>query len=159
MIVTMTPTHLDAVMRYEHEMFGTEAWTRQSYASELDDHELRAYFAIESEAGEGSDTDVLGWGGVMVVGQSAEILTIGVVPQARRQGLATDLLHTLLTEARRRGAVECFLEVREDNDAARAFYAREGFEQLRVRRGYYANGRVHGIEMRLALTTAREVPA
>lgn len=147
MIVTMTPTHLDSVMQYEDEMFGTEAWTRQSYAREIADRELRSYLAIESEAG-----DVLGWGGVMVVGPSAEILTIGVVPAARRRGLATDLLHALLDVARRRGAVECFLEVREDNEAARSFYAREGFEQLRVRRGYYANGRVHGIELRRDLT-------
>ena len=108
--------------------------------------ELRSYLASESD-----DGALLGWGGVMVVGPSAEILTIGVVPHARRQGLATDLLHALLEVARQRGARECFLEVREDNDAARAFYSREGFERLRVRRGYYANGRVHGIEMRLDL--------
>jgi ribosomal-protein-alanine N-acetyltransferase len=142
-IVPLTTAHLDGLMTYEHEMFGPEAWSRQSYASEIADTALRHYLAAESDDGE-----LLGWGGVMVVGPTAEILTIGVVPQARRRGLATELLHALLTEARRRDAEECLLEVREDNDAARAFYHREGFEQVRVRRGYYDHGRVHAIEMR-----------
>jgi ribosomal-protein-alanine N-acetyltransferase len=109
---------------------------------------LRHYLAVEGE-----DHELLGWGGVMVLGPSAEIMTIGVIPQARRRGLATDLLHALLAEAHRRGAQECFLEVREDNDAARAFYEREGFETVGVRRGYYDHGRVHAISMRLELTT------
>ena len=147
MIVTMTETHLDALMPYEQEMFGPEAWSRQSYAREIADTALRHYLAVEDE-----DGTLLGWGGVMVIGSSAELLTIGVVPQARRRGLATDLLHALLETARGRGAVEIFLEVREDNEVARAFYDREGFERLRLRRGYYDNGRVNGIEMRLALT-------
>jgi ribosomal-protein-alanine N-acetyltransferase len=145
-IVPMATTHLDPLMQHEKEMFGTEAWTRQSYAYELADRELRSYLVSEAD-----DGTLLGWGGVMVVGPTAEILTIGVVPDARRQGLATELLHALLDIARQRGATECFLEVREDNDAARAFYAREGFAPLRVRRGYYANGRVDGVEMRLEL--------
>ncbi len=134
-------------MPFEHDMFGNDAWPAESYAAELADTELRHYLAIESEAGE-----LLGWGGVMVVGDTAQILTIGVVPSARRRGLATDLLHGLLAEARRRGARECFLEVREDNEAARAFYDREGFRRSRLRRGYYDNGQINAIEMFLGLS-------
>jgi ribosomal-protein-alanine N-acetyltransferase len=145
-IVTMTPAHIDALMPFEHVMFGTDAWPAESYAAELADTDLRHYLAVESEAGE-----LLGWGGVMVIGESAEILTIGVVPTARRHGLATELLHSLLAEARRRGARECFLEVREDNDAARAFYDREGFRRTRLRRGYYDSGRANAVEMYLGL--------
>ncbi|MCW2494081.1 ribosomal protein S18-alanine N-acetyltransferase [Jatrophihabitans sp.] len=146
MIVAMTPAHIDALWPYEHDMFGADAWSRESYAAELDDTDLRHYLAVETEEGE-----LLGWGGVLVVGGTAEILTIGVVPAARRQGLATDLLHALLEVARLRGARECFLEVREDNDAARAFYDREGFRRTRLRRGYYDNGRANAVEMRLEL--------
>jgi ribosomal-protein-alanine N-acetyltransferase len=149
MIVPLTTAHLDALMTYEHDMFGSEAWSRQGYVSEIADTALRHYLALESDGDE-----LLGWGGVMVVGPTAEILTIGVVPHARRNGLATELLHALLIEARRRDAEECFLEVREDNDAARAFYNREGFEPVRVRRGYYDHGRVHAIEMRRDLGAA-----
>jgi ribosomal-protein-alanine N-acetyltransferase len=152
-IVTMTPSHIDALMPYERDMFGSEAWSRGSYLSELGDHDLRHYLVVE-----GADHVLLGWGGVMVIGPTAEILTIGVVPEARRRGLATDLLHALLTEARGRGATECFLEVREDNDGARAFYLREGFEQLGLRRGYYDHGRINAVSMRLELTGAEVTP-
>ena len=143
MIVAMTAEHIDALMPYEQDMFGPEAWSRHSYAKEIADTALRHYLAVEDD-----DGALLGWGGVMVIGPTAEILTIGVVPQARRRGLATRLLHDLLDEAVRRGAEECFLEVREDNAAARAFYLAEGFAEIGVRRGYYDHGRVHGISMR-----------
>jgi ribosomal-protein-alanine N-acetyltransferase len=145
-IVTMTASHIDALLPYERDMFGTEAWSRQSYAQEIADTSLRHYLAIEDDTDE-----LLGWGGVMVVGQGAELLTIGVVPHARRRGLATDLLRALLAEARSRGAEECFLEVRHDNVAAIAFYERAGFTRLGVRRGYYDRGRVDAISMRLDL--------
>jgi [ribosomal protein S18]-alanine N-acetyltransferase len=70
------------------------------------------------------------------------------VPAARRRGIARLLLENLLTEARRRGAVEAFLEVRVDNAAARALYLREGFTQVGVRPGYYDGGRVDAVVMR-----------
>jgi len=143
-IVAMTPAHVDALMPYEREMFGTEAWSASSYSAEIADTALRHYLAVEDD-----DGALLGWGGVMVIGPAAEILTIGVIPAARRRGLATKLLHALLDEAVRRGAEECFLEVRNDNTAARAFYAAEGFAEIGVRRGYYDHGRVDAVSMRL----------
>jgi ribosomal-protein-alanine N-acetyltransferase len=61
------------------------------------------------------------------------------------------VLDGLLGEARRRGAVEAFLEVRVDNEAARALYARAGFAQVGLRRGYYDGGRVDAVVMRREL--------
>jgi ribosomal-protein-alanine N-acetyltransferase len=54
----------------------------------------------------------------------------------------------MIAEARRRGASEVLLEVREDNDAARGLYASEGFTVLGRRRGYYEQGRVDAVTMR-----------
>src|SRR5947209_1245903 len=106
----MRPSHIDALMPYEHDMFGTEAWTRGGYRTELADTRSRHYVAAEGPEGE-----LLGWAGVRVVGDAAEILTVGVVPAARRTGLARRMVHALLDEAARRGAREAFLEVRVDN--------------------------------------------
>jgi ribosomal-protein-alanine N-acetyltransferase len=142
-IVAMGPHHIDALMPYERAMFGTEAWTASSYRTELADSTLRHYLAAE-----GADRQLLGWAGVMVVGATAEILTVGVIPAARRQGIAGRLLAGLLDEARRRGAVEVFLEVRVDNAAARELYGRDGFVELGLRRGYYDSGRVDAVVMR-----------
>ncbi len=146
-VVAMTRTHIDALMPYEREMFGTEAWTVSSYRAELADTRLRHYVAAESRAG-----DLLGWAGIMVVGDTAEVLTVGVVPAARRAGIARGLLANLIAEARRRNATEVFLEVRDDNLAAIALYQSEAFERVGVRRGYYDGGRVDAVTMRRDLT-------
>lgn len=142
-IVPMTAAHIDALLPYEQEMFGTEAWTRGAYRDELADTKYRYYVAAESPDGE-----LLGWGGVRVLDGVAEILTVGVVPAARRAGVARRMLADLLAEAARRGAREVFLEVRVDNEPARKLYEREGFEQVGLRRGYYAGGRVDAVTMR-----------
>lgn len=145
-IVPMTVEHIAALMPHERAMFGTEAWTMSGYRNELADTERRYYLSAESTADE-----LLGWAGVMVIADSAEILTVGVIPAARRRGVARQLLDGLLTEARRRGAVEAFLEVRIDNEAAQALYVREGFVQVGLRRGYYDGGRVDAVVMRREL--------
>jgi ribosomal-protein-alanine N-acetyltransferase len=143
----MTTAHVDALLPYEQDMFGTEAWTPKAYREELADTRYRYYVAAEAE-----DGALLGWAGAMIVQDTAEILTVGVVPAARRGGLARLMLADLLTEAVRRGAREAFLEVRVDNDAARSLYRREGFEEIGRRRGYYDGGRVDAVTMRKELT-------
>ncbi len=145
-VVAMTGAHVEALMPYERDMFGTEAWTANGYRGELADSARRYYLAAEADGGE-----LLGWAGVMVIADSAEILTVGVVPAARRRGIAIRLLGELLTEARRRGASEAFLEVRVDNEAARSLYEHEGFTQVGSRRGYYDAGRVDAVVMRREL--------
>ncbi|PZS26456.1 MAG: ribosomal-protein-alanine N-acetyltransferase [Pseudonocardiales bacterium] len=139
----MAPEHIDQLMRYERAMFGTEAWTASGYRTELADNDRRHYLVAQGAQGE-----LLGWAGVMVIADSAEILTVGVIPGARRRGIARQLLDGLLAEARRRGVVEAFLEVRIDNEAAQSLYAREGFVQVGVRPGYYDGGRVDAVVMR-----------
>jgi ribosomal-protein-alanine N-acetyltransferase len=142
-IVPMTRKHIDALMPHEKEMFGTEAWSRAGYLAEIADTRTRYYVAAEGPAGE-----LLGWAGVLVVGQTAEIMTVGVIPGARRSGTGRRLLDDLLAEAVRRGAAEAFLEVRADNTAARAMYTAAGFAELGLRRGYYAGGKVDAVTMR-----------
>jgi ribosomal-protein-alanine N-acetyltransferase len=145
-ITAMTSAHIDALMPYEREMFGPEAWTASGYRAELADTRDRHYLAALGPGG-----DLVGWAGIRVIGDTAEILTIGVVPVARRHGVAVALLTRLLDEARRRGAAEAFLEVRVDNVAAQALYLREGFADIGRRRGYYDGGRVDAVVMRREL--------
>jgi ribosomal-protein-alanine N-acetyltransferase len=129
-------------MPYEQEMFGTEAWTASSYRTELADTRYRYYVVAEV------DGTLVGWAGVMVIGDEAQILTVGVVPSMRRNGVARALVDELISEAKRRGATEAFLEVRVDNDAARTLYEGQGFAEIGIRRGYYDGGRVDAVVMR-----------
>ena len=75
-----------------------------------------------------------------VAADEAEILTLAVVPEARRQGQGGALLAAAMAQAAAHGARAMFLEVSEGNDAARALYAAAGFAEAGRRRRYYADG-------------------
>ena len=71
------------------------------------------------------------------VAGEAELLTLAVAPEARRQGIARTLLARLMRQAQNRGAETLFLEVSAENPAAIAIYAAAGMAQTGRRRGYY----------------------
>ncbi|MFO7855350.1 MAG: GNAT family N-acetyltransferase [Paracoccaceae bacterium] len=75
--------------------------------------------------------------GVVAAGE-AELLTLAVRPSARRRGAARRLLAGFRARAAALGAETAFLEVGEDNRAARALYAADGWREAGRRRGYYA---------------------
>lgn len=145
-IEKMTVEHIDLVLPYEHEMFGPEAWTRGMYRDELLDTKHRWYVIALEEDGK-----LLGWAGLFSLYETAQILTVGVVPAAQRRGIGTELVRLLETGARHRKTTELLLEVRVDNEPAKALYQREGFVELGRRKGYYDNGRVDAITMRKEL--------
>ncbi len=70
----------------------------------------------------------------------AEIHTICVLANYRRQHFARDLMHGLISHLQDMGTTRLFLEVAENNHAARGFYDRLGFATSGLRRGYYADG-------------------
>lgn len=67
----------------------------------------------------------------------AEVLNLAVGVDWRRQGIGRRLLQTALEGAIASGARRVFLEVRESNAGALAFYAQLGFAQDGRRRNYY----------------------
>jgi [ribosomal protein S18]-alanine N-acetyltransferase len=73
-----------------------------------------------------------------VVADEAELLTLAVAPNARRQGIARRLVAAFVDEAQRRGAAQAFLEVEAGNTAAIALYQATGFSESGRRKGYYA---------------------
>ena len=66
-----------------------------------------------------------------------EVLSLGVTPSRRRNGLARALMDVAMARARDMSISAIFLEVAEDNDAARGLYGRMGFRQAGRRTGYY----------------------
>ncbi|WP_205042008.1 GNAT family N-acetyltransferase [Rhodoligotrophos defluvii] len=70
-------------------------------------------------------------------GEEAEILTIGVLPAARRKGLGRALLATALDCAAKLSARDVFIEVDIHNAPALALYRALGFAECGRRRGYY----------------------
>ena len=67
----------------------------------------------------------------------AEIITIGVAPEARRTGIAAAMLGIAESELKKQGVKHIFLEVAADNAPARALYQNNGFVEIGVRPKYY----------------------
>lgn len=86
---------------------------------------------------EGPDKDVIAFIAGRVSADEAEVLSLGVTPSCRSIGLAGRLVQAFADWSRRRGVASVYLEVAEDNAAARAVYARAGFIEAGRRRGYY----------------------
>lgn len=150
LIRPMTPFDLPVILELEQELFPLEAWPYSFYLDELAqagpaggrDVEgrpaTRDYrVVVRDEPGGERDGEIVGYGGLMAVGDTADVQTIGVVPGARGLGLGAVQLEWLIAEAGLRGAEALLLEVRADNEPAQALYAKHGFEHIHTRRGYY----------------------
>jgi ribosomal-protein-alanine N-acetyltransferase len=70
----------------------------------------------------------------------ADILSVAVAPARRGRGLARKLLDLHLRRLAGMGARAVFLEVDEDNAAARRLYAGARFREVGRRPAYYARG-------------------
>jgi len=91
-----------------------------------------------------------------------ELLSLGVVPAQRRNGVARLLLEAAMQRCRNAGAKRMFLEVAIDNDKAKRLYEDRGFVVVGTRSNYYlrADGtRIHAHTMRLDLTCDMQRPA
>ena len=71
-------------------------------------------------------------------GEDCEILTIGVVPRMRNQGIGGALLRAACVWGAGIGARRLVLEVAFDNRAALRLYDKSGFKKCGRRPGYYA---------------------
>jgi ribosomal-protein-alanine N-acetyltransferase len=67
----------------------------------------------------------------------AEVLNVAVLTEARRQGQASALLAAAMHQFQNSGVLRIFLEVRESNQPAIAFYAKHGFMATGRRKAYY----------------------
>ena len=83
----------------------------------------------------------------------AEIITIATRPQARRRGMARQLLNRELSELVGQGVRHVFLEVAASNTAALGLYGGMGFREAGRRKDYYQrqHGREDAIVMRREL--------
>lgn len=88
-------------------------------------------------AGVRGEADITAFVAFMLAGESADLVTLGVVPPARGRGLGHLLLQESLPLLAHQGVEKVILEVCETNQAARALYAANGFKPQGVRKAYY----------------------
>jgi ribosomal-protein-alanine N-acetyltransferase len=84
------------------------------------------------------DDAIIGYVGGWVIVDELHLLTLAVLPEYRRLGVARRLLERLFESGDARIA-KAGLEVRRSNRAAIVVYERFGFRSVGVRRGYYAD--------------------
>ncbi len=83
--------------------------------------------------------DLVGYAGLMVVGDEAHITTVVVDAAHRGAGIGTRLVLELVERALAAGATSLTLEVRISNRAAQALYRRFGMAPVGVRKKYYVD--------------------
>ena len=59
------------------------------------------------------------------------IQALAVLPKARRQGIATQLMESTADQARSKGLKRIVLDVLIENEGARQFYERVGFREVK----------------------------
>lgn len=71
------------------------------------------------------------------VADEAELITIGVAPDARRTGIGAAMIGIMEGELKKSGIKSVFLEVAENNIPARKLYEQNGYVQIGIRPKYY----------------------
>jgi ribosomal-protein-alanine N-acetyltransferase len=124
------PEDADAVLAIAAQAPTAANWSKESFLN----------FAGE----EGSlalilelDSQIRGFLVGRLAADQAELLNLAVTATHRRKGTGKALLSNALREWRSRGAKAVYLEVRESNTGAIAFYEKHGFTVAGRRIGYY----------------------
>ena len=125
----MVSADVASAARLEAEVY-SQPWTEAMFRDELS-QPFRTYLA--AEVGD----EVVGYGGVMVVGEEAHITTVVVDPSQRGHRIGTRLMLGLVDAALAAEAKSLTLEVRVSNDAAQALYRRFGMAPVGVRKQDY----------------------
>lgn len=129
-LIRVTPLHAEALAEvHAAAMPEGETWNAAAIASLL---VLPGTFGLaDAECGM-----VL----ARVAADEAEILTLAVPPNRRRQGRGSMLLAAAEAGAAGAGATAMYLEVAERNEPALALYQRSGYVVAGSRKAYYRDG-------------------
>jgi len=126
----MRRRHLRAVLRIEARS-QPRGWSLGLFLGELARPEGRSYVVAKVEG------QVVGFAGMLFIGDEGHVATISVDPAWRRLGVAARLMAVLCRQAIDGGATAMTLEVRAGNSGAQALYRAFGFAPAGVRRAYY----------------------
>jgi ribosomal-protein-alanine N-acetyltransferase len=102
---------------------------------------------------------IIGFAGLWLMAGEAHITNIAVRESYRRQGMGELLLIALIDLALELGAHLMTLEVRASNTTAQSLYAKYGFIEVGLRRGYYTDNREDGVLMTIEDITSAPVQA
>lgn len=100
----------------------------------------RGSFTIVAEASEGARKQIAGFIVAESVRGGGHVISIDVLPDYRRFGLGSKLLHAAEARLRSSGCRTVVLETAVDNSTALSFYKRHLYSVVKVSPHYYSNG-------------------
>ena len=108
----------------------------ESFAAAWDEASLLSSLSLPGTSAQIIELGGIAYGFLMLqqIGDEAEILTLCVSPNFRRQHFGDQLLREVLANPKNS---KVFLEVAADNHGAMGLYSKHGFVQTGLRRGYY----------------------
>lgn len=121
------------ISEMEAECFPKEPWSFQMLVSSFD---TESFHGILAEDG----GEIIGYGGITVAADSADIANVAVTEPFRNSGVGTAIIKKLLLIAKSCGAEKAFLEVRVSNSVAMELYLKCGFKGAYARTRYYSDG-------------------
>jgi ribosomal-protein-alanine N-acetyltransferase len=139
MITYRQPIALDipVLATYEKELFPYSPWSTSQFKEEFAGIPTTRYMSVAE-----SGNKIVGYCGVFLPapGVEADILTVAVLPDFRRQGIAREFMRQIEQWSRELGASAMMLEVEQSNSAAIELYTSLGYMKISVRMDYYGPG-------------------
>jgi ribosomal-protein-alanine N-acetyltransferase len=139
----MTENDLPKVLELQREL-AFQDWNEKQFLSEIRASYACCVVCESLRTTDGSVPDgtpngtLLGYAIFHLVGPDSELLSIATRESEQRKGIGSQLLNAGLAQLT--SDDQCFLEVRNGNAKARAFYEKHGFKLYNVRKKYYADG-------------------
>lgn len=130
-MITVERTSDPALLSALHEQAFSDGWDRSACADVLSMPGTLCWVALE-------DGQPVGFLVLRQAADEGEVITTGVCPRHRRRGVARQLFNHAIRAIT--GCERLFLEVSEENLAARSLYKELGFQEAGRRKGYYADG-------------------
>lgn len=131
---TMRRRHLRRVLEIEEQVH-PRPWTHRTFVGEINKMKDGTRYYLVAYVGD----DLVGYGGMIFVGDDAHVTNVAVDPAWQGRGVATEIMLDLSLLARDRGCAAMTLEVRHTNTAAQNLYRQFGFVPAGVRKRYYEN--------------------
>ena len=132
MNIKITPMTLTDVNTIKNNLISDfdNFWTYQILKEELESENSSYLIARMND-------EIIGFAGIKVVLDEADIMNIVIKKNYRNQGIGTLLLKNLISLAKSLNSNSLSLEVSEKNLPAIHLYQKFGFESLGVRKNYY----------------------
>lgn len=109
-------------------------WSRESFERELSSNKIAHYFVAVHE------NKIVGFVGLWIIFQEAQITTIAVHPNYRGRKVGEKLLDFIIDYCQKNLVKNIILEVRVSNTIAQNLYYKKGFKKVGVRKWYYKDG-------------------